>query len=234
MSLIPPRLHYCWFGPRPEPHPDFRVGWRRLHPGYEILRWDASNAPVEHPYLAAVLARRLYSKAADFMRLWLMIHHGGIYLDVDIECLRSLEPLRDRGLFAGFQREPGFDPFEAVNSAVLGARTGHWAVVELMRRLLAGDDGSASPMASGPRLISTFLVELGLVYSESEVRIDRPPLWPIHVLPRSAFYPYSWEEAADRARIAPDSFAVHHWDASWVADWQARRAAERRARSVPR
>ena len=110
MSLIPPRLHYCWFGPRPEPHPDFRVGWRRLHPGYEILRWDASNAPVEHPYLAAVLARRLYSKAADFMRLWLMIHHGGIYLDVDIECLRSLEPLRDRALFAGFQREPGFDP----------------------------------------------------------------------------------------------------------------------------
>src|SRR6185312_4772036 len=109
------------------------------------------------------------SKAADFMRLWVAIHHGGIYLDTDVECVRSLEPLRTRSFFVGFQREYGFDRLECVNSAILGAQRGHWAAVELFRRLLDGDDGNRTPMDSGPRLISTFLGELGLQYSDEEV-----------------------------------------------------------------
>lgn len=226
MSLIPARLHYCWFGHESEPHRELRAGWQSLHPDAELVRWDERNAPIDHPYLAKVLERGRYSKASDFMRLWLMIHHGGIYLDTDVECVRSLEPLRTRPFFAGFQREAGFDPLESVNSAVLGARRGHWAAVELMRRLLERDDGDRSPMASGPRLISEFLVELGLRYSDDEVCIAPTGRDPIHVFPRRAFYPYSWEEAPDRARIGPDTFAVHRWDGSWVAAWKASRASK--------
>jgi hypothetical protein len=226
-STIPPLLHYCWFGRTPEPQRALRAGWRSLHPGAEIVRWDEHNAPVEHPYLAAVLARRSYSKASDFMRLWLMIHHGGIYLDSDVECIRSLEPLRTRAFFVGFQRECGFDPLECVNSAVLGARRGHWAARELMRRLLERDDGTNAPMESGPRLISAFLVELGLEYSDDEVCIAPPNHDPIHVFPRRTFYPYSWEEPPDRRRIGPDTFAVHHWAGTWVAAWKASRQPKR-------
>jgi hypothetical protein len=227
MSLIPARLHYCWFGPEPEPHREFRARWRSLHPGAEVVRWDERNAPIDHPYLATVLKQRRFSKAADFMRLWVAVHHGGIYLDADVECLRSLEPLRTRAFFVGFQREPGFDPLESVNSAVLGARQGHWAAVELMRRLLERDDGGQPPVESGPRLISRFLVELGLPHSDQEACIALPGREPVHVLPRRAFYPYSWEEAPDQARIGPDTFAIHHWDGSWVAVWRASRAPKR-------
>jgi Glycosyltransferase sugar-binding region containing DXD motif len=228
MPLIPARLHYCWFGPEPEPHPEFRDGWRALHPGARIVRWDERNAPVGHPYLADALRRRRYSKAADFMRLWLMIHHGGIYLDTDVECLRPLEPLRTRAFFVGFQRDGDFDPLESVNSAVLGARRGHWAAAELMRRLIEGDDGGRAPMESGPRLISRLLVEMGLRHSDAEVRLAVPGRDPVYVLPRSAFYPWSWEEKApNRAAIGPDTFAVHHWDGSWVSAWKASRASGR-------
>jgi hypothetical protein len=225
LSVIPAQLHYCWFGGATEQRRALRAGWQSLHPDAQIVRWDESNAPLEHPYLAAVLRRRCYSKAADFMRLWVAIHHGGIYLDTDVECVRSLEPLRTRAFFVGFQRESGFDQLECVNSAVLGATRGHWAAVELMERLLDHDDGSRPPMESGPRLISRFLVELGLQYSDDEVRISRPGRDPLHVLPRRAFYPYSWLEPPDRTRIGPDTFVVHHWDGSWVADWQAARAS---------
>jgi hypothetical protein len=214
--LIPAVLHYCWFGGAPEPHPEWRAGWEALNPQATIVRWDETTAPVEHPYLAAVLARGCYSKAADFMRLWLMTHHGGIYLDTDVECLRSLGALRTRPFFAGFQRERGFDPQECVNSAVLGARKGHWLASELMRRLLERDDGSRAPMESGPRLLSGVLVELGLEHSDEEVRVEVPGRDPIHVLPRHAFYPHSWEEEPDPARIRADTYAIHHWDASWA------------------
>jgi hypothetical protein len=229
LPVIPRLLHYCWFGGSPEPHPDFRAKWRALHSDFTVVRWDESNAPVEHPYLATVLARRRYSKAADFMRLWLLVRHGGFYLDTDVECIRSLDPLRSRLFLAGFQRERGFDPFECVNSAVLGARRGHWAAEELLRRLLARDDGDRAPMDSGPRLLSELLLELGLQYSDAEVCIAPPGREPLYVMPRSAFYPYSWEESPDRSRIGPDTFAVHHWDGSWVEAWQASRHGQRQS-----
>jgi hypothetical protein len=223
MPLIPLRLHYCWFGSAPEPHLEFRQGWQALHPDAEIVRWDETNAPLDHPYLASVLAARRYSKASDFMRLWLMINHGGVYFDIDVECVRNIEPLRTRPCFVGFQRERGFDRFEIVNSAVFGARPGHWLPVELMRRLLDRDDGRGAPMESGPRLISGMLADLGLEYSDQEIVLSLPGRDPIHVMPRSAFYPYSWAEPPDRSRIGPDTFAVHHWDGSWVPEWRASR-----------
>jgi hypothetical protein len=225
-TLIPAILHYCWFGTSPEPHAELRTQWKVLHPHAEIVRWDESTAPTEHPYLAAVLTQGWYSKAADFMRLWLMVHHGGIYLDADVECLRSLDPLRTRPFFAGFQRERGFDPYECVNSAVIGARQGHWVAAELMRRLLERDDGSRSPMESGPRLLSGLLVDLGLERSDEEVRLEVPGRDPIHVLPRHAFYPYSWEETPDAARLRADTFAVHRWDGSWMPAWREVRARQ--------
>lgn len=225
--MIPACLHYCWFGNAPEPHQAFRDRWRALHPGYCIIRWDELNSPTEHPYLQAVLKQRKYSKAADFMRLWLMIYYGGIYLDVDVECVRSLEPLRTRTLFLGFQRERGFDMLESINSAVIGAHRGHWAAVELMRRLLESDAGDQPPMNSGPRLVSRLLLEMGLQYSDKEQCIDSSHGDPIYVLPRRAFYPFSWEEPCMRSKIEPDTFTVHHWDGSWVEEWRASRAAQR-------
>jgi hypothetical protein len=226
MSLIPAVLHYCWFGDSPEPHAALRAEWKALHPDATIVRWDEGTAPTKHPYLAAVLARGWYSKAADFMRLWLMRHLGGIYLDTDVECLRSLDVLRTRPFFAGFQCERGFDPDECVNSAVLGARKGHWVASELMRRLLERDDGTRSPMESGPRLLSGLLLELGLEYSDEEVRVEVPGRDPIHILPRHAFYPYSWEEEPDSAPIRPGTFAIHHWEGSWVRVWREARARQ--------
>jgi len=81
-------------------------------------------------------------------------------------------------------------------------------------------------MASGPRLVSEFLIDLGLRYSDEEVCIEPPGREPIHILPRRAFYPYSWEEDPCRTKIGRDTFVVHHWDGSWVAAWRAGRSSE--------
>jgi mannosyltransferase OCH1-like enzyme len=170
----------------------------------------------------------MYSKASDFMRLWLMAEYGGIYLDTDIECLRSLAPLRTLPFFVGFQRERGFDLDESINSAVIGAKPGHWAAKALLERLIKRDDGSQAPMHSGPRLISGFLREYGLAYAETTSTLAPEGLEPVHVLPRTAFYPYSWEEPADRSRVTPETYAVHHWDGSWVAAWKESRTNARR------
>jgi mannosyltransferase OCH1-like enzyme len=57
---------------------------------------------------------------------------GGVYLDTDVDLIRSLEPMLENRAFLGFQRGDDY-PHELVNGAVFGAEPGHWLPVVTSR-----------------------------------------------------------------------------------------------------
>ncbi|MCS6970296.1 MAG: glycosyltransferase [Planctomycetota bacterium] len=117
---IPKIIHYCWFGGGPWSELIQRcvASWRQMLPDYEIRRWDESNAPVQDPPLAEALAWKKYGLASDYLRGWALMRFGGIYLDVDVEVIRSFDPLLDDEAFIGFQEERAGGHW--VNAAVMG------------------------------------------------------------------------------------------------------------------
>ena len=223
--IIPKILHYCWLGGNANPYLEFVHRWRELHSDWRIIRWDEHNAPLNHIYLATVISNKMYSKAADFMRLWVLIRFGGIYLDTDVELIRPLYELLPLSAFAGFQREATFDHNEVINSAVLGAYRGHPLICNLFQRLLQHDKGNLPPMESGPRLISQTLLSLGVNYSDDTVEINRGTDKAFSVLPKDVFYPYSWEENFTPDCVTERTIAIHHWRGSWVERWRKHKSA---------
>ena len=100
--LIPKKIHYCWFSgnPIPEPLQKCIASWKRFCPDYEIIRWDESNYDVDkNLYTRQAYGQKKWSFVADFARLDILYHNGGIYLDTDVELLRNLD---------GFLYQPGF------------------------------------------------------------------------------------------------------------------------------
>lgn len=49
--MIPKIIHYCWFGPRPFPKKAKLCldSWKKYLPDYEVMFWNESNAPINHP-----------------------------------------------------------------------------------------------------------------------------------------------------------------------------------------
>ena len=47
-SLIPKKIHYCWFGKGeiPDQNKRWMESWSKYCPDYEIIRWDESNYDV--------------------------------------------------------------------------------------------------------------------------------------------------------------------------------------------
>lgn len=50
----------------------------------------------------AYLAKK-YAFVSDYVRLWVLKHFGGVYLDTDVEVFKSFDPLLTHAAFAGFE-----------------------------------------------------------------------------------------------------------------------------------
>src|SRR3712207_1506593 len=91
---IPLTFHQLWLGPDPMPaeFQEFRTTWQRLHPGWEHKLWtDATLPPLENQR-AFDLARSAAARS-NIARYEIVRRFGGVYIDTDFECKRSLEAL---------------------------------------------------------------------------------------------------------------------------------------------
>jgi mannosyltransferase OCH1-like enzyme len=212
---IPPLLHYCWYGgtPASEEMELCLESWRRHLPEFRVRRWDETNVP-DDPFVVRALAAGRWSRASNAVRAHALLEHGGIYLDTDVEVLRSFEPLRRLPCFMAFQYEPDgttYKPFEmCVATGVLGARPGHPFIRALLDRIPRHIEGPEAFDVMGPSMATAVAIEFGLrAYSPTGVTIGGA-----RVLPKESFYPYFYQEERPET-VGPETFAIHLWAKRW-------------------
>ena len=102
---IPKIIHYCWFGGNQLPEQAHKciASWRKFLPDYEIKEWNEQNFDVyQAPYVAEAYRLKKYAHVSDYARFWILYHYGGIYFDTDVEVIRPLDDLIERGSFVGY------------------------------------------------------------------------------------------------------------------------------------
>jgi mannosyltransferase OCH1-like enzyme len=213
---IPRIIHYCWLGGHAPSEQMLRCieTWRVHHPAFQIRRWDESNLP-DDPFIDRALQSGHWSRASNAVRLHALYEHGGIYLDTDVEVLRSFEPLRQFRCFLGFQYVPdgtSYKPFEmCVASGVMGARPKHPVVRQMLEEIPRSIEGPAAFEILGPQMATAVLIRAGLrAYSEKGVTIG-----DVTIFPRETFYPYFYKESFHPGVIGPNTFSIHHWAKRW-------------------
>lgn len=128
--MIPPTLHFCWFGSIALPAAVERCieTWRCHMPDAEIVRWSENTWDVEsNAFALANLRRKKYAFVSDVCRLDALRDHGGIYLDTDVVMKKGLDPFRRHSAFLGMMYS------DSVGTAVIGAEAGHPLIVGLRR-----------------------------------------------------------------------------------------------------
>jgi hypothetical protein len=205
-TVVPPTFEAYW------------VRFRELHPGWELRTWADPLDPDEFE------SGRLFSECvsgaqlAGLVRLEIVHRYGGVYVDMDVEPLRSLEPL------LGYECFIGTEDGRVLTDAVIGAVPGHPGIRACLDRAMAMPM-TAGPWATGPGVVTAVLSQ----------RSD------VEVLPPRVFYPYSWTEPwrVGEDFAAQGAVAVHRWNASWTrggsdAVTPVRARVERARRSVRR
>ena len=119
--MIPKQIHLCWLSGDPYPAKIEKclASWKKFLPDYEVVLWDTKRFDLDAvPWVKQAFEAKKYAFAADYIRFYALYNYGGIYLDSDVEVLRSFDPLLDLPYFAGAETAG------TIEAAVLGAEKG--------------------------------------------------------------------------------------------------------------
>lgn len=103
--MIPKIIHQVWIGPRtlPEYCKHHMQTWKDLHPDYEFKFWDNNNLPKLPDKAQAQFDRygsmEKWAFQCDVLRMHIVNTFGGVYVDVDYECFKRIDPLLVKKMF---------------------------------------------------------------------------------------------------------------------------------------
>ena len=104
--MIPKKIHYCWFGRSEKPKLAEKCieRWKKYCPDYEIIEWNEDNFDINsNQYVKEAYENKKFAFVTDYVRLFALVNNGGIYMDTDVEVVRSLDEFLFHEAFSGFE-----------------------------------------------------------------------------------------------------------------------------------
>lgn len=216
--MIPKIIHYCWLSddPIPKELQDCIDTWHRLLSDYKFIKWDFALFPKgKSKWVDQAFEKKKYAFAADYIRLYALYHYGGIYLDSDVEVLKSFNDflhLDDMLCYENSSRK-------GLEVAVIGVSKNRKWVKQCLdyysnRRFDLGNgmlDIKVLPEVVKDNLIKAKwnIYNVSNIHDASEVN----PSNSIPVFPHSFFSPKSYETG--ELILTENTYSIHHFAASW-------------------
>lgn len=208
--MIPKLIHYCWFGPQPVPDSVRKCirSWKTVLPDYEVILWNESN----FDYRAFCYSREAYESkkfafVSDVARLFALKSMGGIYLDTDVEVLKSLDPFLGHPAFTGFERK------QFLATGLIGAEKGSAWIEEflsLYRDLHFIREDGTQDLTPNVRRITGYMITAHGLRPDNSFQ-EFPGL--LTVYPEEYFSPL--DSQTRKIRKTEHTVAIHHFMGSW-------------------
>lgn len=223
--MIPKIIHQTWTSRDiPESLQPLHETWLQYHPDWEFRLWTDSDcralvAETAPDFLSLYDAYPAPIYRVDVFRYFLMMHLGGLYVDLDFECLRALDPLLDgKSLVLGEEptshlrhhrkARPGLR--QIIGNAFIASACGHPFWSHVIDRLFEQRDELGPLDATGPFFLTRAYEDYG--GKESLEILPAPVLYPLDSAACEQGLAFDLSYWISKTRNA---FAVHHWLGSW-------------------
>lgn len=215
--LIPKKIHYCWFSGNPIPDSLKRCieTWERFCPDYEIVRWDESNYDISwSPYMVQAYEKKMWGFVPDVARLDILYRYGGIYLDTDVELIRSLDELLYQPGFCGVEKWGVVNP-----GGCSGAQAGNSAfqvMLEFRKKYFSVQTNQSFSNISSGLADTSALCQIGMIPNGATHTFTSIGLT---VYSSEFFHPFDY--ASGETAITENTFSIHHFSGTWLGEGAA-------------
>lgn len=199
--MIPKVFHQIWINRNnpelPEKFRAYRDSWLAQHPDWEYKLWNLDNIGFTPRRMDLINSASNYAQMADVLRYEILLRHGGVYLDTDFQCLRSIDPI-----LVGVENFSCSEDGHSVSIGIIGATPGSIYMERCISALPERIGITNTAEETGPGLMTRVLLGEGIARDFT-------------LFPQAWFYPYSWNEPHRANEEFPNAYAVHHWAHSW-------------------
>ena len=212
--MIPKIIHYCWFGRKPLSPLALKciASWKKHLPDYEIKEWNEDNFDVNQiPYIEQAYKCKKYAFVSDYARFKIMYEYGGVYFDTDVEVVKPLDDIIDKGTFFGLENNDEKLNFACAPGLGFACNPGLGLckdMVELYKNLIFCVDGKNN-IKTVVQYFSELLLEKGLKPHNGIIEFQN-----ITIYPPDYFCPKSFENG--KIVMTENTRTIHHYAASWL------------------
>jgi mannosyltransferase OCH1-like enzyme len=207
---IPKIIHQIWLGsPVPDIYKEWMQSWIDMHDGWEYKLWTDDNVHEIVLYNQELYdATCNYGIKSDILRWEILYQQGGLYVDVDYECIRSFDLFHHMyDFYTGMQ--PLDTHMVQLGAALVGSRPGHPILLHCIETMRNHWHLKGAPKKTGPvHFTQSFYAMAGQNGSKD---IAFPPFYVYPLGCREVTTATSMEEWTRKG-----AFAVHWWSKSWM------------------
>lgn len=213
---IPKIINYCWFGGKPLPELAKKciASWKKFCPDYEIKEWNEFNYDVtKNNYMQEAFENKQWAFVSDYARLDIIYENGGIYFDIDVEVVRSLDSLLNLKGFMGIENEKTLTGEKFCNTGLGFGAIPKLPIIKELRdnyehiRFIKEDGSLNQTMCSVFQ--TEILLKKGLKLDNSIQEIEGLTIFPAEYFAPKEFF-------SGKINLTENTYSIHHFDASWV------------------
>lgn len=210
--MIEKTIHYFWIGDKPlgEKEKKCIASWKKYLPDYRIVEWNEKNYDFSYcQYIQDAKAQKRYGFAIDVARLDIVYRYGGIYLDTDVEIIRSFND--------SLLCHPAICCFEGkkfVNfGSILGAEKENPVILKLLEQYMTRDfilhGGTLNLTTCSAYQAKDLKNFYGLKLNGKTQRLNG-----ITVFSSDFFDPKNVE--TEEIKITENTYSIHHFEGTWL------------------
>ena len=217
--MIPKKIHYCWFGRGQMPALAIKCidSWKKVLPDYELVLWNEDNFDTNSVlYVKQAYENRKFAFVTDYVRLYALYNEGGIYMDTDVEVLKSYDEFLLHPAFSGFETDGN------VPTGMMAAEKGSRWAKELLSyyddKVFVKADGEFD-MTTNTSIITNYMLTKGIkLNNQFQEFTDLVVMYPSEY-----FCPK--DHRTGLIQTTSNSYCIHHFAMSWI-DPKARRLSD--------
>ena len=209
-NSIPKIIHYCWFGKKEKPKIVKKCinSWRSILTEYEIIEWNEENFDIDsNSFVKEAYKKEKYAFVSDYVRVYVLYNFGGIYLDTDVEVIKSFDNLLYNESFWGFEEK------NYIATSTIGAKAKNELIKLFLdeyngRKFLFNNEEDDTP--TNVSLITKIFENNGVKLNGKHQCIRNVAT----IYPQEYFSPYDYINCY--MKNGKNTYSVHHYYKSWL------------------
>lgn len=208
--MIPKVIHYVWVGGNPlTPLAERCIeSWKKYCPDYEIKQWNETNFDINsNQYCREAYESKKWAFVSDYIREKVLYEHGGIYMDTDVEVIKSLDKFLKHPAFSGFENDT------MIPTGIMACEKGNlW-----MKNLLSYYDNRFFIISNGKFDLTTNVESITKItkkmYPNLVLDGELKELDNVVFYPKDYFCPIDYE--TKECILTKNTHTIHHFSGSW-------------------
>ena len=207
--MIPKIIHYCWFGGHPLPASALKCieSWRKYCPDYEIKEWNETNYDVNKiGYISQAYQAKKYAFVSDYARFDILYQYGGIYFDTDVEVIKPIDDVIEKGSFFGMETvdtvNPGLGMAASLRDPLYAEILQYYEKADFIK------PNGRMDLTTVVTLVTGILKKHGFTKGNKIQTVENLTIYPIDY-----FNPK--DQRTCIITVTDNTYTIHHFDASW-------------------